>query len=950
MSLSRTLTLLRPARSPALALWAILSLLAGRSGATAVSAPDATRPGPRPELMSGGRYLASLPEGTVQVRARLAPGSPLKGQPPALLDPRVGPNLRLGDDPSTLPANQRSQAEPHLIRSSVRPNVILATFQEGRHAVGGGGVSCGYAVSGDGGMTWKRALIPGLTVANGGPYLRATDPVAGAGPDGELYLNTLGSIDNSFGLAAVVVSRSLDDGATWSAPSTVFRSTTPQLMPDKNWLAVNDHPGSPTRGRLACTWTLFSQGAPGVPLGNHLMCSVSDDRGATWSTPVDITPPGSSNQGTQPVFLPDGSLAVIYATFPPDAPGRYGIDCKVSRDGGRTFPASATTVLPPLEQSSDVEMRWGSFLPSATRARQSGDLFVTYVAGTLQPWVFVTRSSDGGATWSSPARVSDQPAGSSVMNATVAASADGGTVSVVFMDKRHAPGGKGLVDLYLAQSFDRGSSWQPNVRLSEYSSPLAYAPLTPGGIMLGDYLGVLPPVQDGQPGFAIWCDTREGNADPYVVSFATRPVADWESWAIARRIAASPALPDLLADADGDGESNYAEYLAGTEPGRVESGESLLVRSNSPRTVDVFWTERRNATRVGGVTDGAAAVLASATARFGSSPIVRSDLPAGEFPSVVPPSGLTWAGARFTSEPGTALAFARALAAGTSQPASAVSRLVTLGTTGRLTNLSTRATAGPAAGELIVGFVIEGRKPLLVRAAGPALVPLGVGNALADPRLSVTGPGGAPVLGTNDNWSAGSATAALFARLGAFPFAGGSLDAALDLTLGAGAYSAVVSGGTPQPGIALVEAYDADSVIGPGSAGRLVNLSSRGSVARGEGTLIAGFALSGTQPRRVLIRAIGPTLASFGVEGALADPVLTVYRDGSVIAANDDWQISRSPAVVAAAGAQVGAFPLRAAGLDAALLITLPPGSYSVTVTSADGSGGIALVEIYDAG
>lgn len=944
---------LRPIRPSArLAALTLALLVIARPAPAAPGSPVGGDPGsaPDPRILSGGRYLASLPTSSVHVRARLGAASPLKGQPPTLLDPRVGPNVRLGDDPSELPALQRSQAEPHLIRSSVRPNVVLATFQEGRFAQGGGGVSCGYAVSRDGGASWTRALIPGLTRANGGPFLRATDPVAGAGPDGELYLNTLGSIDDGFGLAAVLVSRSVDDGTTWSAPSVVFRSTTQQISPDKNWLAVNDHAGSPTRGRLACTWTLFTIGAPGLPYGNHLVCSISDDRGTTWSPPVEITPPGSSNQGSQPMFLPDGSLVVIYANFPEGGGSRFSVEGKVSPDGGRSFPRSATVIAASVETSSDAEMRWGSFLPSATRARQSGDLYVTYVGGVLQPAVMVQRSSDGGATWSAPVKVSDQPAGVSVMNATVAASGDGTTVSVVFMDKRNAPAGRGLVDLYLAQSFDRGASWQPNLRLSDYSSPLAYAPLTPTGYMLGDYLGILPPVQAGQPGLAIWCDTREGNGDPHVVSFATRPVADWESWAVARRLPSSAGLADLGADTDGDGEANYTEYLAGTEPGRSESGEALLVRASSTNTVDVFWTERRTAPRIPGIADGIAAALASASPTFSASPVIRNELAAGEFPAIVPPPGLTWAAARFVVTPGTAVSFARALVAGTAQPTTAASRPATVGTTGRLTNLSTRATAGPAAGQLIVGWVVEGRKPLLVRAAGPSLVPLGVNNALADPRLTVTGPGGSPVLGTNDNWSDGTASAALFARLGAFPFNRGSLDAALDLTLAAGAYSAVISGGTPQPGIALVEAYDADPVTGSASTGRLVNLSSRGAVAPGEGALIAGFALSGIQPRRVLVRAIGPTLAGFGVDGALTDPVLTLYRDGVAVATNDDWQISRSPAVLAAAAAQLGAFPLRAASLDAALLVTLPPGSYTVAVTSADGAGGIALVEIYDAG
>ena len=175
-----------------------------------------------------------------------------KGRPPIVLDARIGPNLRLGDDPAALPASQRGQAEPHIVRSLTNPDLLLATFQEGRLA-DGGALGCGYAVSLDGGLTWRRDLIPNLTPITRGRFERATDPVAGAGPQGDLYLQTLGSVQSVFAQAAVVVSRSTDNGATWSSPVTVFESSASTPAPDKNWLAVNDYPGTPNSGRLVST-------------------------------------------------------------------------------------------------------------------------------------------------------------------------------------------------------------------------------------------------------------------------------------------------------------------------------------------------------------------------------------------------------------------------------------------------------------------------------------------------------------------------------------------------------------------------------------------------------------------------------------------------------------------------------------------------------------------------
>ena len=125
---------------------------------------------------------------------------------------------------------------------------------------------------------------------------------------------------------------------------------------------------------------------------------------------------------------------------------------------------------------------------------------------------------------------------------------------------------------------------------------------------------------------------------------------------------------------------------------------------------------------------------------------------------------------------------------------------------------------------------------------------------------------------------------------------------------------------------------------------RLINLSSRVQVGS-SGTLITGFVIGGTSSKRVLLRAVGPTLSDFGVKGALANPRLLLFdAAGKVIAENDDW----SGAETAAAMAQVGAFGFAAGAKDAALLITLVPGTYTMQVLEVAGSG-VALAEIYDA-
>jgi hypothetical protein len=250
---------------------------------------------------------------------------------------------------------------------------------------------------------------------------------------------------------------------------------------------------------------------------------------------------------------------------------------------------------------------------------------------------------------------------------------------------------------------------------------------------------------------------------------------------------------------------------------------------------------------------------------------------------------------------------------------------------------------------MIVGFVMDGPKNILLRAAGPSLVAFGVANTLADPKILLDG-SASDLSVSNDNWEQSSATAALFTRLGAFPFQTGGRDAALMLPLGAQNYTATVSGADGGTGVAVAEVYDADASPGATTNPRLLNISTRGNVGPGNKALIAGFALRGSQPRRILVRAVGPSLSQFRVPGFLLDPALTLYdSDGRIVATNDDWEISRSSAAIAATNQAVGAFALNSASLDSALLITLAPGNYTAVVTGANGATGIALVEVYDA-
>ncbi len=262
--------------------------------------------------------------------------------------------------------------------------------------------------------------------------------------------------------------------------------------------------------------------------------------------------------------------------------------------------------------------------------------------------------------------------------------------------------------------------------------------------------------------------------------------------------------------------------------------------------------------------------------------------------------------------------------------------------TTRLVALAARAAAGSGDQTLIMGFVVEGNKEVLVQGVGPGIAG-SVPTALTDPRLELFRYQGGTFakVDENNDWVNSSAITEARARLGASALAVGSKDAALLKTIAGGVYTAhVASGGAA--GVALVEAYDADG----GGSSRLMALSTRTVAGAGDATLIAGFVLEGNGPKTVLIRGLGPELAGRGVNGVLADPRITVYRGSNVVGSNDDWGGS---AELKEAFSAVGAEQLASGGSkDAAMLVTLDPGAYTVHVTGAAGTTGVALVEIFD--
>ena len=293
-----------------------------------------------------------------------------------------------------------------------------------------------------------------------------------------------------------------------------------------------------------------------------------------------------------------------------------------------------------------------------------------------------------------------------------------------------------------------------------------------------------------------------------------------------------------------------------------------------------------------------------------------------------------------------------ALLSGTS--ASATLSLATTAEISRLINLSILTNISAADPDFTMGTVLggtgtSGNKPLLVRAVGPSLGALGVPDTLDDPKLEMFA--GAATFATNDNWGGGAALSNAFVQVGAFAYtAGNSRDAALfNAATPPRDYTVRVSSGVAgASGAVIAELYDATAASAfTAATARLINVSVRKQIDAGA-TLTAGFVIGpsgGTVARTVLVRAIGPGLGVFGVPGTMPDPKLELFSGANVIAASDNWG---GDASLTAAGKAVGAFAIAdLQSKDAMILVTLAPGNYTAQVTGS-GSGGVALVEVYE--
>lgn len=260
-------------------------------------------------------------------------------------------------------------------------------------------------------------------------------------------------------------------------------------------------------------------------------------------------------------------------------------------------------------------------------------------------------------------------------------------------------------------------------------------------------------------------------------------------------------------------------------------------------------------------------------------------------------------------------------------------------------NISTRLPVGSGQNGLIGGFIIQGSTPkrVILRGIGPSLNGI-LSGALQDPTLSLHDSSGA-IIATNNNWRTTQVGGVINANQLIDIVASGvaptsDAESAIIATLNPGAYTAIVGSANTATGISIVEVYDLDPIY----LSTLANISTRGLIQAGDNVMIGGFIYAGgVGSTNVVIRALGPSLAQFGISNPLSDPMIELYNaNGTSVAANDDWRIGPDAATLQQLG-----FSLSNEAEAAIYQTGLMRGPYTAIVRGKNGGIGVGVVEAY---
>lgn len=387
-----------------------------------------------------------------------------------------------------------AEVEPHIAADPLDANHLVGVWQQDRWSNGSSrGNRTG--VSRDGGITWTFAQVPfsncsGGNAANGGDYLRSTDPWVAFAPDGTVHQIALATTGGTFmpGSAnAVLASRSTDGGRTWSNPVTILRNGG-DFFSDKETITADPNDSH----FVYAVWDRLLPGA-----GAPTFFARSTDGGVSWEPARAIFQPATGQTISNLIrVLPNGTLVNFYAHLngTEDNVTESAIEVIRSTDHGATWSApiriAAFHPLGAHDPATNIPIRDGSIVPQMAVA-PTGVLYAVWQDARftgMRDGIAFSRSIDGGLAWSVPVRINGSP-GVAAFTPQIHVRSDG-VIGVTYFDLRSdtADTTTLLTDYWLLRSSDAGATWT-ETRVSP-AFDIATAPLVDGSYFLGDYMGL----------------------------------------------------------------------------------------------------------------------------------------------------------------------------------------------------------------------------------------------------------------------------------------------------------------------------------------------------------------------------------------------------------------------------------------------------------------------------
>jgi hypothetical protein len=409
---------------------------------------------------------------------------------------------------------------------------LVGVWQQDRWSNGGANGLL-TAVSLDAGLTWTTVSVP-FSQCSGGAYERATDPWVSFSPDGSIYQISY-SFNQSNASQAMLVSHSVDQGLSWSAPVTLLSDTATGVEDDKDSITADPLNASYAYAVWDRLTGLSSSGANNFH--GPVWFARTTNGGASWEAARDIYDPGPNTQtiGNQIVVLPDGTLVDCFelirnASDPLLKNNQIYPAVIRSQDRGVTWSDAVLIAQAQPAGVSDVKtnapVRTAAVIPSAAADPVSGVLYAVWedaqFSNGAREGIAFASSADGGLSWSAPVQINQAP-NVQAFNPAIAVRADG-AVAVTYFDFRTDTTDPStlLTSFWRIVSVDGGQTWS-EVPLAAAFNLLGAPVAGGGGYFIGDYTGL---AVSGNAFYALFAAVNSGNtANPTDIFITSEPFA-----------------------------------------------------------------------------------------------------------------------------------------------------------------------------------------------------------------------------------------------------------------------------------------------------------------------------------------------------------------------------------------------------------------------------------------